>query len=94
MAPEEAKLASAGIKAQAAITALTQANSKPQNLLSLLKSQGDPPYPHGRFMSSGWNGEPFRPRPCSRDDTDMSLPHFRQGRKKHRLIGPDDPFQP
>ncbi len=38
VASEKSKLASADVKAQAAIAALTQANSMPQNLLSLLKS--------------------------------------------------------
>jgi Flagellin and related hook-associated proteins len=38
VAAEKAKLASADVKAQAAIAALTQANAMPQNLLSLLKS--------------------------------------------------------
>ncbi|MCR6632555.1 MAG: flagellin [Magnetospirillum sp.] len=38
VASEKSKLASADVKAQAAIAALTQANQMPQNLLSLLKS--------------------------------------------------------
>lgn len=38
VAAEKSKLASASVKSQAAIAALTQANQMPQNLLSLLKS--------------------------------------------------------